>query len=276
MDKLALRLLLSERRASITPESQGLSRPTRQGRRARGLSQAQIDQILHRAPDTYGRLESGRYPNPPVDLLQDVARLFRMNEQEWIALWRYALGQDPPRPLDFRSGEEVPAVWEEILACVSHPAYINDRSWNVLAHNGLFEGLFPGRRVPANAMRWMTVEPDARTVLTDWETAWAPVVLPQLRVALAADPSDKTLCAIEQDVLADPVAAPLYESASAYSHLDGDERPFTHPTLGQGWVTMCAAQPLAAPGSRLIMLVFHPGARRRRGRPSALRAQADG
>ncbi|WP_031080581.1 helix-turn-helix domain-containing protein [Streptomyces sp. NRRL S-118] len=274
MDKVALRCLLRERRARIEPESHGLSRPTRQGRRAPGLSQAQIDQLLHRAPDTYGRLESGRYANPPVGLLQDVARLFGMDEQEWIALYRYALGQDPPYPLNARSGEEIPGAWQAALDAFSQMAYINDRSWNLLAHNAPFEALFPRREVPANTMRWMAVEPEARTVLTDWETAWAPLLLPQLRVALAADPGDRTLRGIVRDVLADPVAAAIYESASCRIRLDGDERPVRHAELGPGWVTMCAAQPLAAPGARMILLNFHPGERRRRQVP-ALRAPAD-
>ncbi|MEE1757410.1 MmyB family transcriptional regulator [Streptomyces sp. SP18CS02] len=273
MDKVALRSLLRERRALITPESHGLSRPTRQGRRAPGLSQAQMDQILHRAPDTYGRLESGRYPNPPADLLQDVARLLGMNEQEWIALWRYALGQDPPHPLNSRSGEEIPGVWQEALDGISHMAYVNDRSWNLLAHNEAFATLFPGRQVPANTMRWMTVDPQARGTLSDWETAWAPLVLPQLRAALAADPADQTLAQIEKEVLADPVAARLYDASSAYIHPDGDERPLHHAELGEGWVTMCAAQPLAAPGARMIILVFHPGRYRCHARVPALRAR---
>ncbi|GAA4889753.1 helix-turn-helix domain-containing protein [Streptomyces coeruleoprunus] len=276
MDKVALRFLLRERRALITPESHGLSRPTRQGRRAPGLSQAQIDQLLHRAPDTYGRLESGRYPNPPVDLLQDVARLLGMNEQEWIALWRYALGQDPPHPLNSASGEEVPGVWQEALAGISHMAYVNDRSWNLLAHNVHFAAMFPGRRVPTNTMRWMAVEPEARKVLCNWETAWAPLVLPQLRAALAADPDDQTLAQIEKEVLADPVASRVYESASAYIHPDGDERPLNHAELGPGWVTMCAAEPMAAPGARMIILVFHPGEHRRHARIRPLRARTEG
>ncbi|MEU7281689.1 helix-turn-helix domain-containing protein [Streptomyces sp. NPDC045431] len=275
MDKVALRCLLRERRAMIKPESHGLSRPTRQGRRAPGLSQAQIDQLLHRAPDTYGRLESGRYANPPVGLLHDVARLFNMTEQEWVALWRYALGQDPPHPLNSRSGEEIPGVWQTVLDGFSHMAYISDRSWNMVAHNALMAALFPRREVPANTMRWLAVEPEARTVLADWEKAWAPMVLPQLRVALAADPGNRTLRGIVRDVLADPVAAPIYESASSRIRLDGDERPLRHAELGPGWVTLCAAQPLAAPGARLIILHFQPGERRVAPVP-ALRAPADG
>lgn len=278
MDKVALRFLLRERRALIAPESHGLSRPTRQGRRAPGLSQAQIDQLLHRAPDTYGRLESGRYPNPPVDLLEDVARLLGMNEHEWVSLWRYALGQDPPHPLHARSGEMVPGVWQDVVNGIAHMAYVSDRSWNLLAHNEPFEELFPGRRVPDNAMRWMAVDPEARTVLTRWETAWAPLVLPQLRAALAADPDDTTLAGIEKEVLDDPSAARIYESAGAYLHPDGGERPVRHAVRGAGWVQVCAAQPMSAPRARLLILPFRAGERPGGGRVPPLRASraADG
>ncbi|MEU5435995.1 helix-turn-helix domain-containing protein [Streptomyces sp. NPDC020719] len=273
-DKVALGGLLRERRALIKPESQGLHRPTRQGRRAPGLSQAQMDQLLHRSPDTYGRLESGRYTNPPADLLEDVARLLEMNEQEWIALWRYGLGQDPPYPLRPQSGEEIPGVWQEAVDGIAHMAYVHDRSWNLLAWNSAFATLFPAGRVPHNTMRWMALDRAARSILMDWENAWAPLVLPHLRGALAADPQDETLRQIEKEVLADPVTSPIYDRASAYIHLDGDERPLHHLALGPGWVTMCAAQPMAAPGARMIILVFHPGDRRRHARTPMLRAEA--
>lgn len=273
MDKVALRFLLRERRALITPEAHGLSRPTRQGRRAPGLSQAQVDQLLHRAPDTYGRLESGRYPNPPVDLLEDVARLLGMNEHDWMALWRYALGQDPPHPLHSRSGEVVPGVWREVLDGISHMAYISDRSWNLLAHNEPFAALFPGRRVPDNVMHWMTVDPAGRDMLVRWETAWAPLVLPQLRAALAADQGDPVLAGIERDVLADPVAARIYESAGAYLRPREGERPVRHAERGPGWVTVCGAQPMAAPRARLMILPFRAGERPDAGRMLPLRAR---
>ncbi|MCH0542918.1 helix-turn-helix domain-containing protein [Streptomyces sp. MUM 203J] len=273
MDKVALRFLLRERRALIAPEAHGLSRPTRQGRRAPGLSQAQVDQLLHRAPDTYGRLESGRYPNPPVDLLEDVARLLGMNEHDWMALWRYALGQDPPHPLHTRSGEVVPGVWREVLDGISHMAYVSDRSWNLLAYNEPFAALFAGRRVPDNVMHWMTVAPEGRAMLVRWETAWAPLVLPQLRAALAADPHDPVLAGIERDVLADPVAARIYESAGAYLRPREGERPVHHAEQGPGWVTVCAAQPMAAPRARLMILPFRAGERPAGGRTLPLRAR---
>ncbi|MFE1955873.1 helix-turn-helix domain-containing protein [Streptomyces sp. NPDC059524] len=262
MNKKALRALLRERRALIAPESHGFTRPTGQGRRAPGLSQHQVDQLLHRTLGTYHRLESGSYPNPSTELLRDVARLFGLNEQEWVLLCRYALLQDPPGALNLSSGKEVPGVWQEAVDGIGHMAYVTDASWDLLACNDAFRDLFPGGRVPQNTMRWMLLDTDARSSLIDWSTAWAPLVMPQLRAAIASRPGDDTLLQIEKEVLAEPEAARIYEAGGATIHPDGDERPLLHAQRGPGWVTTCAAQPLTAPGARLIILVFHPGSRR--------------
>ncbi|MER6092531.1 XRE family transcriptional regulator [Streptomyces bluensis] len=271
MNKTALKGLLSERRALIAPESHGLSRPTGQGRRAPGLSQHQVDQLLHRTFGTYHRLESGNYPNPPDDLLRDVAHLFALNEQEWVSLYRYAAEKNPPGPLALSSGKEVPGVWQEAVDGIGHMAYVTDASWDLLASNRQWDDLFDGRRPPANTLRWMLF--DGRAQLIDWETAWAPLVLPQMRAALAQRQTDETLLKIEEDVLADPVLAPLYREGGASIHPDGDERPIRHAVHGPGWVTMCAAQPLTAPGARLIILIYHPGTRRAHARTAMLRAR---
>ncbi|MFB9558669.1 helix-turn-helix transcriptional regulator, partial [Streptomyces roseoviridis] len=122
MNKPALRALLRERRALIEPEDHGLTRPTGQGRRARGLTQQQVDELTARATHTYSRLETGRYPNPPVDYLRQVARLFGLNEQEWISLCRYAGIGDPPGPLHPSTGLEVPGVWQEAVDGFQHMA----------------------------------------------------------------------------------------------------------------------------------------------------------
>lgn len=269
-DKQALARLLAERRADIAPEAHGLTRPTRQGRRAPGLSQKQIDQLTNRAFGTFQRLESGAYPNPPVDLLREVARLLNFTEQEWTALCRYARGEDPPGPLYETSGQAVPGAWQDAVHGITHAAYVTDASWNLLTCNQQFHNLFDTGRAPANTMRWMLL--DGRHQLTDWTTAWAPLVMPQLRVALAQRPDDPVLRAIESDLLADPVAQPLYEAGGASIHPDGDQRPIRHATEGDGWVTMCVAQPLAAPGSRLMILIFQPGPRRAAARPTMLQA----
>ncbi|MZD03872.1 helix-turn-helix domain-containing protein, partial [Streptomyces sp. SID5785] len=203
MNKKALRALLRERRALIDPVSHGFERPTGQGRRAPGLSQHQVDQLLHRTLGTYHRLESGSYPNPPTDLLRDVALLFGLDEQDWVSLCRYAILQDPPGPLHQSSGKEIPAFWQHALDCMGQMAYVSDASWDLIAYNDEFASMFPDRRVPTNTMRWMLLEPQGRRLLLDWHNAWAPWVLPQLRAALASRPDDGTLQQIEKEVLTD-------------------------------------------------------------------------
>jgi transcriptional regulator with XRE-family HTH domain len=272
MNKPALRALLTERRALIEPEDHGLARPARQGRRARGLSQQQVDELTDRATHTYSRLETGRYPNPPVGYLRQVARLFGLNEQEWSSLCRYAGIGDPPGPLSSLSGLEVPGVWQEAVDGISHMAYVTDASWNMLAYNDRWAELFPGGRAPANLMRWMLLDPDARAALLHWRTVWAPRVVPQLRAALALRPEDETLLRIAEEAAADPELLPLWRSGGAHIHPDGDERPVRHARHGPGYVTLCAAQPMTAPGSRLMILIFRGSPRQ--SRPGALPLRA--
>ncbi|MFF7335402.1 helix-turn-helix domain-containing protein [Streptomyces sp. NPDC008150] len=256
----ALKALLVDRRGRIDPAAHGLPRPTRQGRRAPGLTQHNVDKLTSRAPGTYERLESGRWSNPPVDYLRDIARLFALSEQEWVTLCRYTRDEEPPGPLWDSSGRAVPGAWEDAVHGVLHPAYVTDASWQLLTHNTAFAEMFKDGRPPSNTMRWMLF--DGRDQLTDWERAWAPFVIPQLRIACGRRPGDPILTQLEQEVRADPCARTLYrEGTVADIHPDGDERPIHHAALGAGWVTMCVAQPLAAPGARFMMLIFRPGPR---------------
>ncbi|MFC0599015.1 XRE family transcriptional regulator [Streptomyces palmae] len=258
MNAQALRVLLTKRRAAVAPESHGLRRPTGKGRRAPGLAQHQVDQLLNRGPGTYQRLESGKYRNPPVDLLHDLALLLRLSELEWVALCRYAGIGDPPCPLNPRSGEQVPNLWNDAVEGISHAACVIDASWNVLAHNPPFADFFPVGQCPANMMRWMLF--DGRHVLDEWYTAWAPHVLSTLRADLAARPEDDVLLRIEAAVRADFTAAQLYESAGAVVHPYEQARPLTHARYGPGRVNMCVAQPLSCPGARLFIFLFEPEA----------------
>ncbi|MFB7592324.1 helix-turn-helix transcriptional regulator [Streptomyces sp. NPDC056169] len=272
-NKRALKALLSERRDLIEPEDHGLSRPTKQGRRAAGLSQQQVDELTGRPANTYYRLEAGRYPNPPIDYLVQVGRLFGLNEQEWGILCQLAGIGNPPHPLNPSSGLEVAGVWQEALDGISHPAYVNDASWDLLAYNQAFADLFPGGQVPTNTMRWMLLDPDGRQMLLQWKEVWAPLVVPQLRAALVPRSDDQTLLQIAKEVVADPDLAPLWEGSGAHIHPDGDERPIHHALKGPGHVTMCAAMPLGAPGARLIVLIYHPGHKKQHTRVPMLRSR---
>ncbi|MGW9238150.1 MmyB family transcriptional regulator [[Kitasatospora] papulosa] len=269
-----LKRFLEERRSLVDPTRHGQDLPQWKGRRAPGLglTQQHVDKLCNVATGTYRRLEAGTYKNPPMPFLRCVAELFVLNEQEWVTLCRFAGVGNPPGPLTPRSGKEIPGVWQEAVDGMLHPAYVTDASWDLVAYNKPFVRMFPEGRIPWNTMRWMTLDPAGRSMLTNWQTAWAPLVLPQLKAALAARPDDETLQRLERDVLADPDCAPIYNAPAGHIHPDGDERPIHHAVEGPGWVTMCAAEPMAAPGSRVVTLIFHAGERRAHTRTPVLRS----
>lgn len=264
MDTTALRGLLEARRSQIDPTTvPGLYLAQRPGRRAPGLGLAQhhVDQMAGYAAGTYNKLINGQIKDPDPKLLEAYARALRASEQEWHALYRFARQETPPFALHPRSGLEIPGVWKTAVESIGAIAYVADCSYDLLATSKAFDEIFVTLERPTNMMRWMLLSEDARRILGDWPTAWAPYVLPQLRAARAALPDDQVLAAIEKDVIADTEAGPLYkEKSTAQVHPDGNERPLNHPMLGPGWASICAAEPLASPLARLMIILFKSGA----------------
>ncbi|WP_328373128.1 helix-turn-helix domain-containing protein (plasmid) [Streptomyces sp. NBC_00445] len=283
----ALQQLLCRMRGKIDPVELGWPIRTGRGRRSKGLSQAQVAQALYVSERTYADLERGVMAEPTSEFLDKVAKLLRMEEHERTALYVYALGYEPPFPMDPMAGTNVAPAWQEAVIGVSgHPCYINDVAWNVLAGNDEFVQMFPqdpgkpGRLPESNLIRWMLLAEDAREHhLVDWETHWAEPVAAQLRTAVAAHPDNKDLQQLDKEVNDDPVVGPIYRNHNtAYVHPDGDTRRMRHagfvPPPGAvdrrdrccgrhapsqlGSVTMNAGQPLGSPGARFFLLLFKP------------------
>ncbi|WP_331721326.1 helix-turn-helix domain-containing protein [Streptomyces sp. NBC_00212] len=286
-NKDALQQLLQWKRGQIDPSEFGIPKRTGRGRRSLGLSQAQVAQALFVTERWYGLLERGEMPAPSQDFLDAVAQVLRMEERERTALYVYALGYEPPIPMDPTSGTNVGPAWQRAVSQVTgQPCYINDVAWNVLAANQDFISMFPQveGQTPLlpeqNLIRWMLLREDSREHhLVDWEKQWAVPVAAQLRTAVVAHPGNADLQQLDKDVNEDPVAGPIYRNRSlAYVHPDGDTRIMRHAgfTVGpggfderdrccerhapsqRGKVTMCAAQPFLSPGARFFLLVFEP------------------
>lgn len=288
-NKEALQHLLRWKRGQIDPVELGWPKRTGRGRRSPGLSQAQVAHALFVTERTYAELERGS-GTPSAEFLDKVARVLHMNERERAVLYVYALGYEPPIPMDPCAGSHVDPAWQVAVKKVSgQPCYIHDVAWNVLAANDDFKRMFPQSAGSAgdspdlperNLMRWMLLREDAREHhLVDWETRWAPQVTAQLRTAVAAHPDNQDLQQLDKEVSDDPVTGPIYRNLNlAYTHPDGDTRPMRHAgyvvphgtvdrrsrcchrhTQSQlGTVAICAAQPLSSPGARFLLLPFSP------------------
>ncbi|MFC5654500.1 helix-turn-helix domain-containing protein [Streptomyces nogalater] len=260
--KEALRILLQRRRSELSPSDYGFTRHAPQGRRAAGggLTQPQVDQVLGFGRGTYERLENGRLNNAPEHVLKGVGELFKLNPHEWVWLWRMTWRRDPPYPLHPDTEEEIPGSWLRVLNSIPHAAYITNHRWELVAYNRQFTRIFPGQRIPKNTMEWMLLDRDARTVLGDWKTSWAPLVAPHVWAARAAHPTDAYLADLEQRILADPDAGPIYRDfGPIWVHPDGACRPYNHPDHGPGWMSLHTSSPKTSSTFSTMTMIFDPG-----------------
>lgn len=276
--KEALRILLQRHRAELSPAELGLIRIAPQGRRPRGggLSQAQVDDYLGLGRGTYERLENGRLANPPEHLLKAVGELFKLNSHEWTWLWRMTYRSDPPYPLSGDRDDEIPASWLRVIDSVPHAVYITNHRWELVAFNYRFTRIFPNRRVPPNTMEWMLLAEEARHILGDWATSWAPFISPHVWAARAAYPADAYLADFERRILADPIAGPIYaDFGPIFVHPDGACRPFNHPESGPGWMTLHTSSPKSSSRFTTMTMIFDSGPEHPTVLPS-LRSQRSG
>lgn len=264
-DRQAMRTLLAQARARLDPGEFGLApRAEPRGRKVSGLTHEHMTRLLGWPEHKYGYVERGKLAAISTELLEPIARTLRLGDHEWEALVLYATGAPPAYPLDPRVGRAVPRAWERVLAGCREIAYVNDVAWDLVAYNTEFSRLFPDRRVPGNVMRWMLLDPQARTILADWEQSWLPLLLPQLRAAVTACPDNPTLLRLLADVRLDPLAGPRYDTPAVGYFLQPRAeapRPLLHPELGPGWATMCAAGPFGVPGGRLMFVLYDRGER---------------
>ncbi|MEV7523958.1 helix-turn-helix domain-containing protein [Streptomyces sp. NPDC091371] len=232
------------------------------GRRAAGLSQEQMDVLLTRTPGTYNRFENGQIGAPGADLLTAVARTLRLDEQEWAFLWLITRKESPPHALHGSAGTSIASAWQRVADHI-HGAlvYVSDAEFNVVVHNEEFRRFFPRGETPANIMRWLLLDPEARTdVMMHWETHWVPAMMPQLKHSVELRPENPALRRLAYDVLNDPVTGPLYQEHAAVPipYFDGSELPVRHALHGPGLLTTCLAEPVAAPGARINLTFYTP------------------
>jgi transcriptional regulator with XRE-family HTH domain len=85
---------LRSRRARLSPEEAGLSRGVR--RRTPGLRREEVASLAGVSPEWYTWLEQGRDINVSVQLLESLARVLQLDDNERTYLFVLALRQPPP------------------------------------------------------------------------------------------------------------------------------------------------------------------------------------
>lgn len=195
-----LREFLRSRRARLRPEELGLPGPGGR-RRVAGLRREEVAQLAGISSDYYVRLEQGRTQHVSDSVLDAVADVLRMDDDERAHL-RNLVSTKPQRataaaPAPSPAGKSVrPALMRMVADLGSGPCYLLDRAMNILAWNELAEIIFEKViEKPAeyrNMARFVFLDEVAKNVFVDWPEV-ARVTTAYLRMHTGRRPNDSLL-----------------------------------------------------------------------------------
>ena len=182
---------LRARRALVTPEQVGLPEGTR--RRVPGLRREEVALLAGISADYYLRLERGRDANPSPQVLTAIARVLQLDDVEHA----YLLGLTAPRPRTPRApaAERVPPRLHHLLAALDVPAFLEGRTFDVLAANGPATAFSPRLTPGQNRLRSLVLDPEERAFQVDWEDSLASFVA-AARHTFGEDGSDPRAAAL--------------------------------------------------------------------------------
>ncbi|WP_405793582.1 helix-turn-helix transcriptional regulator [Streptomyces sp. NBC_01506] len=231
---------LRSRRALLRPEDAGL--PTYGGSRRRvpGLRREELAQLAGVSAGYYTRLEQGQSPNASDSVLDAVARVLRLDEDERAHLYSLARPRPAPPRRDSEPERVRPGVRTMIRSFGDVPALVLGRfgdilDWNPAAHALLAGHLdigSPDRPDDRpNIARLLFLDPHTRELYGDW-TRKARATVADLRLIAGRFPDDPGLTGLVGELtVASPEFAELW-AAHSVGDCGTDTRTYHHPGVG--------------------------------------------
>jgi transcriptional regulator with XRE-family HTH domain len=192
-----IREFLASRRARITPEQAGL--PAYGGkRRVPGLRREEVSLLAGISVEYYTRLERGNARGVSESVVEGIARALQLDQAErahLIDLVRTANTTRPPRRRPTRQRIR-PSVERILDSMTGTPAFVQNGRLDILHANqlgyALFSEIFRDPARPANAARFIFLDPRATEFYVDWESV-AHDVVAFLRAEAGRDPYHRGL-----------------------------------------------------------------------------------
>jgi transcriptional regulator with XRE-family HTH domain len=196
----AISEFLTTRRARLVPEDVGL--PDFGGRRrVPGLRREEVALVAGMSPDYYKRLERGQAKGVSDAVIDGVSRALRLDEAEHAHLHdliRAAAAGARPRQRErpAQAVQVTAATRQTIDAMSTVPVYVQNGRLDAVATNALGRALFSemldDAPAPANAARFVFLEPRAQGFYRDWGAQTRQVVA-VLRAEAGRSPYDRRL-----------------------------------------------------------------------------------
>ena len=241
----------------MTPADVGL--PAGARRRATGLRREEVAVLAGLSPSWYTYLEQGRDIHPSAEVLDSLARVLGLTEDEHRYLHLLANGTvSPSRPLvSDVSAEEIVRQLVRTADSSSYPVYAVDLYCDIIAWNRAattyyadFDRLPPDRR---NFLRWLLESPEAKERLPEWSEEVHDVIARWRAMTATHDDDGRLDKLISEFRELSPEFSRFWDAYDVQEHRTRT-RLFQHPRLGDKPLRMIVVQ---APDFAPCVVVFH-------------------
>jgi transcriptional regulator with XRE-family HTH domain len=248
---------LRTRRARVTPTDVGL--PAGGRRRAPGLRREEVAVLAGLSPTWYTYLEQGRDIHPSAQVLDSLARVLGLTEDERRYLHRLAHGHvGRPRPLaDEATAEQIVRQLVATAADSPYPVYAANIYGDLIAWNPAakvcytdFGKLPPQRR---NMIHWLLVAPEARERLADWSRDARDIVARWRAMTASLDDDPRLHVMVGELRERSPEFGRWWDSHDVREHRSRLRR-FRHPELGEQVMRLVVVR---APEFEPCIVAFH-------------------
>lgn len=206
--------------------------------------------------DYYLRLERGRDRNPSTQVLAALARVLQLDDAHRAHL--EALAADGTLRRRRAEMEEPPPGMLQLLDSLGRPAYIEGRSFDILASNAQARAISPQLVEGRNQLRDLLLDPAVQALHGDWEGN-AECLVASLRQGMGAEVADPhTVELIDELSLASPLFRRLWARYEVRGQSGGPIR-LRHPEAGELTLDRERLGIDGAEGQSLVIFHTDPG-----------------
>ena len=262
----ALSEFLTTRRAKLTPSQVGL--PDFGGRRrVPGLRREEVALVAGMSSEYYKRLERGNATGVSEAVIDGVSRALQLDEAEHAHLYDLIratnAGAHPTqRARTTRKTQLTSGMRQTIDAMSTVPVYIQNGRLDAVATNrlgaALFSEMLDGARPPANAARFIFLDPRAQTFYREWEAQTRQIVA-VLRAEAGRSPYDRPLTDLVGELSTrSDLFRKLWGAHDVREHRTG-LKLVHHPAVGDLDLTFQAMDLASDRGLQMIVFSAEPG-----------------
>ncbi|CAL9609632.1 hypothetical protein SUDANB58_05607 [Streptomyces sp. enrichment culture] len=226
-------------------------------RRVTGLRREEVAVMAGVNADYYTRLEQGRERHPSAQVLDALGRALRLDPDACAHLHRLA-GTVPGNQSTHVTDRVSPALRQLMDGYPGAPAFVINRTLDVLAGNALAEALHSPFEQADNLARMTFLDPAGRQFYTRWSHT-AQATVSHLRQAAGLDPDSPRLRELVRVLTEHSADFTRLWNTHAVRGKTQDAKHLLHPDVGPLALTYQAFDVRDAPGQQLVVYQAEPG-----------------